>query len=64
MGEALRCGSADAGSGPPGSFVAFGADGHASEGAETLRQIARETKRSALGQGQALPGPQEERLRG
>ena len=37
MGAPLRAGSADAGPGPPGSFVAFGGTGDAGEGAETLR---------------------------
>ena len=37
VGEALRGGSSYARAGPSGSFVAFGADGHASEGTETLR---------------------------
>src|SRR3712207_4721231 len=37
VGAPLRYGSADACTGPPGSFVAFGGAGHAREGAETLR---------------------------
>ena len=37
VGAPLRCGSADARAGPSGGFVAFGGDGHAGEGAETLR---------------------------
>ena len=37
LGKTLRGGSPYARAGAPGSFVAFGADGHASEGAETLR---------------------------
>ena len=48
VGAALRCGSPYAGTGPSGGFVAFGADGHASEGAETLRKISREAQRQPL----------------
>ena len=59
VGAPLRRRSPDTGTGPPGSFVAFGAPGHAGEGAETLREVSREAQRPALRQGQALPGSQE-----
>ncbi len=62
MGEALRSGTADARAGPSCRFGAFGASGGAREAAETLREVAWEAQRKALGPGEALPGHQEERL--
>ena len=46
-------------SGPPRRFGAFGGHEHAREGAETLREVSREAQGAALGQGEALSGPQE-----
>jgi hypothetical protein len=58
MGALLRGRSADACTGPPGSFVAFGGNRHASEGAETLRQVARQAERPPLWPSETLPGDQ------
>jgi hypothetical protein len=63
VGAPLRCGSADARTRSPGGFVAFGGAGHASEGAETLRQVAWEAQRPPLRSGETLPGDQEGRLK-
>src|SRR4029434_7232235 len=62
VGTPLRSGSTDACTGPPGSFVTFGGDGHASEGAETLRKIAREAKRQSLWPGRTLTRHPHRRL--
>jgi hypothetical protein len=59
VGAPLRHGSPDTGTGPPRCFGAFGAPGDASEGAETLRQIARKAQRPALWPSRTLPGPKE-----
>ena len=59
VGAALRCGSPYAGTGLSGGFVAFGADGHAGEGAETLREVSRETQRQPLRPRETLPGDQK-----
>ena len=55
VGAPLRCGSADACRGAPGSFVAFGGAEHASEGAETLRQVAWEAKGRLCGRAKRYP---------
>jgi hypothetical protein len=62
LGETLRHRSPDAVSGPSRGFGAFGAPRHTRQAAETLRALTGTAQRSALGPGQALPGPQEERL--
>ena len=63
VGATLRRRSTDTGAGPSGGFVAFGADGHASEGAETLRKIARKAQRPPLWASETLPGDQNGCLR-
>src|SRR5918995_6622588 len=63
LGETLRHRSTDTGAGPSGSFVAFGGAGHAGEGAETLRQVARETQRPPFWPSETLPGHQNDCLR-
>src|SRR5918994_3202385 len=47
LGTPLRGGSPYARAGPSGSFVAFGGAWHAGEGAETLREVSRESQRPA-----------------
>ena len=63
VGAPLRRRSPDTGTGPPGSFVAFGAPGHARQAAETLRQITRQAQRQSLGPGDTLPDDKEGSLK-
>ena len=63
VGAPLRPSSPHANAGTSHRFGAFGATGDARQAAETLRKIARPTERQPLWAGEALPGPQEDRLK-